>query len=86
MLQSANHDTYIYKAAISLMWKHSSDFISAVKGSTARVARAGKLGRFRDRPGEESDIWLTARLLTNEPVEDVRHRLETVKSLSATSK
>lgn len=38
------------------------------------------------RPGTLSNIWPKARLLTNEPVEDVRHHFETVKGLSATSK
>lgn len=55
MLQSANHHTYIYKASISLMWEHSSDFVGAAKGSAAPFARAGD-------PGRASVIRLAGRL------------------------
>lgn len=37
-------------------------------------------------PGMLSNIWPKARLLTNEPLGDVRNHFETVLGLSATSK
>lgn len=66
--------------------EHSSDSIGVAKGSLLRLHVPESQAGFCDSPGQPSDIWLTARLLTNEPTEDVRHHLETVKSLSATSK
>lgn len=58
MLQSTNHHTYIYKASISLVWEHSSDFTGVAKGSAAPAARVGK-------PGGRASVIRLASLVTS---------------------
>ena len=67
-------------------WCESSQVTSSVRLEGLYVTHAEEPDCFYACSGKWSDIWPKARLLTNEPVEDVKHHLETVKSLSATSK
>ena len=67
-------------------WCESSQVTSSVALEVVYVTHAEEPDCLSARAGNWSGIWPKARLLTNEPVEDVKHHLQTVKRLSATSK
>lgn len=84
---STNLYANVHKGSISLIREQSSDFIAKARaGAGVTYACEPHHCLLPRRPGTLSNIWPKARLLTNEPVEDVRHHFETVRGLSATSK
>lgn len=85
--RSTNLYTSVHKGSISLIWEQSSDFITEARAGAGVTYACEPYHSFLlCRPGTLCNIWPKARLLTNEPLEDVRNHFETVTGLSATSK
>lgn len=81
---SSNHASLSHLSELQSRWRESGRVTSPVV--RRRAASPRRFRRARSGKVKWSDVWPRARLLTNEPVEDVKHHLANVKSLSASSK